>query len=265
MVRLLKIQRGFFVVMLRTLVASRIDYYLGTVSMLLVQASSLAFLFIAFSRREHLAGYTRDEALLFFAVAFAVQGLTDCFCEGLWLVGPRYVVGGELDYLLVRPVSPLAQIVMANMHSSGVVPFLLGVALIMHAHGRVAPDATALERIALFYQVFVGFLIQFAIILALTSLSFLYGRVTALIAMLATLRQFFAYPLDIFPRAVLLVFTLVIPLAFASYFPVLEALRPGGGRALAFSLEVTALALVALAAALHCWNRGVMRYQSAQG
>ncbi len=56
-----------------------------------------------------------------------------------------------------------------------------------------------------------------------------------------------------------------VPLAFASYFPVLEALGPRGGGALAFSFEATAVALVTLAAALHCWNRGVMRYQSAQG
>jgi len=266
--RVLRIQYKFLVVLLKSLVASRIDYYVGTLSLLILQASSLVFLFIAFSRRNELAGYTRDEALLFFAVAFTIQAIVQCTCEGLWLLGPKYVVQGDLDHVLTRPVPPLLLITMAHLHGSGLIHALFGAGLIAHTLNRVAPEASLASWGLIVYAVIAGSLIQFSLILAISSLSFLHGKVISLLAILQTLQQFLSYPLDIFPRLVVLVLTFVVPIAYTSYYPVLSLIRLSSDPSpviLAFIVELTGVTILCLAVSWSTWRWGLSHYQSASG
>jgi ABC-2 type transport system permease protein len=254
--------------MLRTLVASRIDYYIGTLSLLVLQVSSLVFILIAFSRKSSLAGYSKDEVMLFFAVAFTVQALVHCFTEGLWLVGPKYVLKGELDYLMVRPMSPLLQIVMGHLHSSGIINLALGVGMIAHSLRGAVADPSAGHYLLVAYYVVVGFIIQFSLILMIASLSFLHGKVTAIVSLFMALQQFLAYPLDLFPQLVIVVFTFVLPLAFSSYFPVLELIGRSHDRvsgSVPFAIQLSVVGAGLFLASLTVWSKGVSRYQSPQG
>lgn len=263
----LRLARLHLRVAFRSLVASRFDYYLGTAAMLVLQGVTLLLLHIAYARRVTLAGFSRDEATLIFGLSFTAQALTHIVAEGLWLLGPRYVEQGNLDYLLLRPVGALFQLVLGHLHSSGVVNLGLGLWLILRSLDRIG-GLTPATLPFLAWFIAAGFAINLALVLALASLAFRHGRVNSLIALFTTLHRFLAYPLEIFPAFVFAGLTFVVPLAFTSYFPALSLLDAARGdhtRAWRFALDLGAVAVLALAGGLLAWRRGLAAYRSPGG
>ena len=202
--------------------------------------------------------------MLFFGMAFSIQALIHCFCEGLWLVGPRYILQGNMDYHLIRPFSALFLILMGHMHSSGLINLGFGIFFLRIALGILDISVGWYGGLILAAHMFFGFLISFSFLLVLASLAFYLQRVTSLLRVFLSFQQLLTYPLDLFPSFFLMIFTFVLPASFVSFFPLIHFLDPASSPG-GFFLPQATVASGSLALGLVCWNKGLRGYQGSAG
>ena len=99
---------------LKTRFTYRVDTVIEILSDLLNQAVNLIFILVVFGHTSFLSGWNREEIIFiygFFLVPFA---LFSAFFN-IWDFNERYIVKGEMDRVLTRPIHSLFQIIMERM------------------------------------------------------------------------------------------------------------------------------------------------------
>jgi ABC-2 type transport system permease protein len=224
----------------------------------------LAAIFFLFDHIADLKGWTQWEVVYLYGVASVSLGLGEILTSGLDEM-PALVREGTFDQLLIRPVSPLVQILGREMQlffGGRVLQGLLAVGLGLHHAGATigAPEISML-----LVSVASGTLIYSALFLAAAANcfwtvesnemfnAFTYGGV-----------QMTQFPVSIYPAWLRRVFLFGIPVGFASYFPALKVLHKSDVLGLP-ALMPYLTPVVAILFALFClrfWRFGVDHYQS---
>lgn len=89
----------------------KFDMIVGALSTLLMQISSIIFLWTIFDNVKVFAGWTYSEVLLVYGIFTLCRGLNHIFFDNLWIIGKEFIRRGTFDILLVRPANELFQIV----------------------------------------------------------------------------------------------------------------------------------------------------------
>lgn len=184
-----------------------------------MQALGFMFLSVLFSRIPTIRGWTQWEITWMLAMVFITEGLVSFAFEGLWQMA-FLVNTGDLDRMLLRPVSPILQILTYTMGVHGIGNMALGFALLALSTSRVAVEWTASKM--LFVPVFIlsACAIRTAVSFAANCSTFwLKAYFNAFPLMIYQLADFVKYPSFIFGRAVEAFVFFVIPYAFISYVP----------------------------------------------
>jgi ABC-2 type transport system permease protein len=243
----------------RRLTLYRLDFCVGVLSSSLQPVLTLVFVWAVFTAMPEVAGWTVGEATLLMA-AFGVAWSVKTFWFGnLWSLGSDYVRTGRLDQLLVRPLDPLLQVMAARVDLGAVGGLAASLAIGIAAASRVGiPLGRCLGLLAFLVP---GIGVLAGIELALASLSFWMVDSAPVMWFVTGAAQFAQYPLVLFPRAVRVTLTFVLPYAFVAYFPVAWAMNklperpwpPGLGLATLAAGLVWTMALV-------LWRWGLSRY-----
>ncbi len=197
----------------------KVDSLIMFVSGAALQALGFMFLTVLFSRIPSIQGWTRWEITWMLAMVFITEGVVSFAFEGLWQMA-FLVNTGDLDRMLLRPVSPILQILTYTMGVHGIGNIVLGAVLLALSTARVHVEWT-LAKI-LFVPVFVvsACAIRTAVSFAANCSAFwLKAYFNAFPLMIYQLADFAKYPSFIFGRAVEALVFFVIPYAFISYVP----------------------------------------------
>jgi ABC-2 type transport system permease protein len=149
--RSLLLSLDYLIMLLKARLAYRADFFVQVGSDLLLQAVDLVFLMVLFSRVRALAGWSFDEALFiygFFLIPFALFNATFAALSAL---GARYIVRGDLDRVLVRPMNSFLQVQLELLRPQALNGVLLGLVVIAVASVRLglswsAPGADNARR-----------------------------------------------------------------------------------------------------------------------
>ena len=117
---------------LQTRLEYRVDFVLGFLGSLGLQASALGMLWVVLFKRGDLAGWKPAEIGVLFALNTMVQGCSELFFNHVWWT-PAYVMRGTFDRLLVYPVRSL--------------PFFLLTCPELHALGNLYAHAAVKGRL----------------------------------------------------------------------------------------------------------------------
>jgi ABC-2 type transport system permease protein len=202
-------QRGDF------LVAAGADLALASTGFLLLKA--------LYSQVNSLSGFGEQQALFCWGFAETVVGVFFVLFGGLYQLNHRYILGGELDRVLLKPVDPLLHILIENIGPEHLPILLLGIG-VMHLSG------IELESIGLFVLMLIGAAaVLGGLLTGLSALGFhLHHRGTA-VGLVFQLGSFGRYPLDVFPGGLKFLLTWVIPLGFAGFYPASFLMEGGLG------------------------------------
>ena len=247
---------------LRTHLEYEADFWIGIVGTLATQGAGFVFVWVLLNRVPAVKGWTLWEVAFLYGLSIIPRGMAELFCDGSWRL--RFLVNtGELDRLLVRPISPALQVItqIASIHGFGGV-ILGGVILVrasQESHVVWSPAhalllvATLLGSLVLVGSInFATNAIVFWDQSANSSFSFL----------MQNFAEFAKFPVTLYGRAVQIFLTWVLPFAFISYFPGAVILgKPEVPPLLGYCAPVVGL-IVALIASL-IWRQGLQRYQGA--
>lgn len=117
---------------IKTRLQYRADMVVEVVSDLLFQAVNLIFILVVFGHTQFLNGWSREEIIFiygFFLVPFAV--FSSFF--NIWDFNERYIVKGEMDRILTRPIHSLFQVILERMELESLFGAITGVAVMIYA------------------------------------------------------------------------------------------------------------------------------------
>ena len=249
----------FLIQRLKILMEYRANFLIGASSTVFLQASSLLTIWVVMRQIPSLNGWSYDEVLLIYGLVTLAKSINHMFADNLWTVGRDYIRSGGFDRFLVRPIDPLFHLLADRFCHDGVGNFLVGVVL-------VAKSATALG-IALNPQhllyVLMAALSGGAIFIALnliTCVSAFWIMDSVPVTRVVFDNHLFAqYPLTIYPKAIGIWLTWMIPYGFASFYPASYLLGRNVG-ALAWLGPAVAAGLLVLG--YRVWLFGLRHYAS---
>jgi ABC-2 type transport system permease protein len=215
---------------------------------------------LLFGFTTELHGWSRAEVITLVGAYQIVTGLMAAFVAPNLNRMTSYLTEGELDSVLLRPVSSqfyltLRWIDVAELSNvaSGIVVLVIGM-----VQSGIGPSADGIVKSVLLAAC--GLVLLTAVWSAMSFLAFWLQSVAPIGAIYLNLVEAGRYPLIFFPVAVRTFLTFAFPVAFASTLPV-QALSGDTGWssvALGAGLAVVALTLVRL-----LWRRGLRTYASA--
>ena len=147
---------------LKTRLEYRADFIVEILSDLLNQAVNLVFIFVVFGHTQLLSGWSRDEIIFiygFFLVPFA---LFSAFFN-IWDFNDRYIVKGEMDRILTRPIHSLFQVIIERMELEALFGLVTGFIILFYAGSNLGLDLAWYDPI-LFLLFVVGGALAYACI-----------------------------------------------------------------------------------------------------
>ncbi|WP_107774366.1 ABC transporter permease [Nocardioides sediminis] len=228
----------------------------------MITALDFVGLWIMFAHLDDLAGFSLHEVALLYGAGSLGLGIADTAIGSVERIG-TYVRTGRLDQMMTKPVPLLVQVCadqftlrrLGRITQASVV-FGWACTYVEWTPLRVLVAVSmVLSGAAIFFGLFVGFsCIQFWTTDASEfANAFTYGG--------ATVTQ---YPLSIFTREVVVALTVVVPVAFANWYPALYILgrEDPFGMPEWLQLASPVAAVVTVGAALLVWRGGVRHYTS---
>lgn len=247
----------------RTKLAYRGDLAAGLLSGLLLAVVGPVFITTLFQHIPALGGWTGPEVLFVWGFADTVSGCFYVLFQGLYTLNRRYVLGAELDRLLVRPADPYVQLLVDNLAFEELPSVLLGLFVmgLAFAWGLPAPEPW---RWAMLPLLLAGGLATLGgTVTAIASLGFhLHHRGTA-VGLVMQLTTFARYPLDLFGAPLRWLLTVGVPFGFAGFYGAAFFLpRPEWAP---FSWAVPLVGAVAMTLGYAAFRLGLRKYGSGGG
>ncbi|NGZ75130.1 ABC transporter permease [Saccharibacillus alkalitolerans] len=254
-----------YLLLVRTSIRSRMQYRFnfafGTILAAFIQLSEFLMIAIVLAKFGAVRGWSVHEVGYLFAVMTLSKMLYRTFADEVHHL-ERYLVEGELDQLLTKPLPVLLSLMPRGfrlmpgelLQGGGILAWALGAML---AGGQVTWWAVPQTLFA----VLTGAVVLFAIGLATATCGFWTTRISMLQNMTEDAAQTAArYPLTLYPGWMSGLLLTALPVGLVNYVPALYILRGELG-AWVFPL-LAAAACLAVLLALRFWKFGISKYQS---
>jgi len=256
----IKAYRIFFVQYVKSLLSHKADFLLNVLTILLNQTMSLLFLYIIHTTVPSLKGWNTEELLLIYSIFLFNKGLSGFLTNGLYSI-ENLIKRGELDRYLIRPVSPLVQIIMSSVDITQIVNIIVGVGLFIYILPATSVILNFQSILVLMLFTFISLLLFFSIKLMTMSIAF--WTLTSFPVTIAAenMSDFSKYPINIFPNEIRYILIFIIPWAFISYYP--TAIILGRVTNYLYILLASVISCIFLMLSIYVWNKGLKHYGSA--
>lgn len=245
---------------LRSTLEYEADFWIMSVAALLTQGVGFIFLWAIFRAIPEINGWQFWDVVLIYSLVVLSEGVAVLLGQGIWSLSMIVNFGG-FDALLVRPFSPLLQVLSSQIGMNGLGNVLLGGGLLVGAVAHVdvdwSPGLVALGVVLLVSAP----LVKVGLNVLTNCAAFWLRTPWSMFAFsMHTFGELARFPITIYGPLVRLALTLVLPYAFMSYFPAGVVLSTGTAPWVGLLTPVAAVYCLALGA--WAFRAGVARYES---
>lgn len=245
---------------MKTRLQYRADVVVEILSDFLFQAVNLVFILVVFGHTQSLSGWNQNEIIFiygFFLIPFAIFGAF----FNIWDFNERYIVKGEMDRILTRPIHSLFQVTLERMELESLFGAVTGFAVMMYAGSQLGLPFYWHDPLVFLLFTAGGVLVYAGIFIMIASISFYSDSRTSIMPMMYNIGNYGRYPVDIYNKAIRFVLTWILPFAFVGMYPAAYFLRKEEWYTYAFLTPVVGIAFFAIA--VFVWNQGVKQYRGA--
>jgi ABC-2 type transport system permease protein len=136
---------------------------------------TIFFFEIIYRNTQFLAGWEREELYLLLGIKYIVSDLVFMltFVWGIRIL-PERINKGEIDFHLLKPVNSLFQLTTGRPYISGLIGILTGIFLIAYSMTHIDFNFNLISFGMALLIIFCGMLINYSIMVLLTSLTFIF-------------------------------------------------------------------------------------------
>lgn len=245
---------------LKILMEYRMNFLIGATSTIMIQGAGLLTVWVIMSQIPDLNGWTLPQVLLIYGMITLSKSINHMFADNLWTLGRQYVRTGTFDRFMVRPIDPLFHLLADRFCHDGIGNFLVGAVLVAIAAARLDIAWTPLTVLYFALMTLSGGLIFIALNLITSVSGFWLMDSVPVTRVVFEMHEFAKYPLTIYPQAISIILTWLIPYGFASFFPAAYLMGEDIPFWLAWGAPLVAVALLAIG--LQVWRFGLRHYGS---
>ncbi len=238
------------------------DFFASMFASALVSLTGLLFILFLIDGETvpELKGWSRAEVLFIYGYSMLPLALFSLFSPNLYQFGDKYIIQGQFDRVLLRPLSSLPQVLFESFNLDSIGNFIVGVGVLSYAVGALHLVLSFIDYLWLIFSSVSGMVILLSVFVFLSALSFHFEDRLGISAPVYNLIAFGRYPLPIFNRIIQFVLSWIIPFAFVSFYPATHFFSREGFALFCYLSPV--VAVVCFLIAIAGWNFGVSRYSS---
>lgn len=221
---------------------------------------SIVPLLVVFSRRDGVAGWTFEEALVVMGWFTLVKGILEGAVNPSLTNVVEHIRKGTLDFVLLKPADAQFLVSTAKFEPWRIVDVLGGIvifAIAFHRMGRVPGPAAIATAVVLLVC---ATLVLYSLWIIVVSAAFYVVKIDNLSFLFVSIFDAARWPVSVFRGALRVVFTFVVPLALMTTYPALALL---GKLSPLHAAEALAGALVFAGVSRLVWSRSIASYTSA--
>lgn len=196
------------------------SFVMQTLAQLVMEGGEFLAVILIVDRFESLNQWTAGDLYFFFGVMAVTFYLTECFGRGVTGAFPGMVRSGQLDTLLLRPRGILTQVLCSAMDPRRITCIAVGVAALVIGSRMSQVHWTLFKALALAEAILLGGLMLLGLFLIEAVLCIHSVKSVELVnALTYGGRSACQYPIDIFPRPLRALFTMIAPFALTLHVP----------------------------------------------
>lgn len=238
----------------------RANFFVSLLETAISLAVALGGLALVFSHTDALAGWQGWELLVLIGVYYIMGALIETFIQPSMEALLGHVRKGTLDFTLTKPVDAQLLLSVRGFRVWSLVNLLLGIGLIVWGMGRGNASVGWQDAGGFALMLVAGAVIVYSFWLMLATVAFWFVRMDNILVIFQSMYEAGRWPVAIYPPALRVILTFVVPVAFAVTMPT-QALV---GRA---TLQTVGGALLLATAicifARWFWLTGLRRYSGA--
>jgi ABC-2 type transport system permease protein len=218
-------------------------------------------------RFKKIGGWGTGEMAFLYSLLILSNGIVSCFFSGL-LDMSTFVRDGGYDRFLIRPLSPLAQVITYGFELTGLAHLILGIITFVAANSLISINWNFMNCLHFVLVILGGSLILASVRIVIGAIAFYAVNNQSLVHLFVfSAREFLLYPLNIYSTGVKFLLTFIVPLAFINYYPAHLFLNKDSGELFhsSFIYATFPIGIVMLLGSILFWRKGQSAYESAGG
>ncbi|MFM1655292.1 ABC transporter permease [Brevibacillus sp. B_LB10_24] len=244
----------------KTRLAYRADFVGDFLSNLVSELINLVFIVVVFQHVSLLKDWSRDEIIFIYGYFLIPFALFSMFF-GFWDFNERYIIRGEMDRILTRPVHNLAQVCLESMAPDRIFGIITGLLIMGYAAIRLHLSFTWYDILLFILLVISSTLVYAGVYTGIAAISFFSDSRTGISPMIFNIQNYGRYPVDVYNKAIRITLTWILPFAFVGTYPAAYFLRKEMWYT--YTMLTPVVGIVFFAIGLSVWNWGVKKYQGA--
>jgi ABC-2 type transport system permease protein len=238
----------------------RADFFMEVVMALLWSGTALVPLYVLFSIRDGVRGWSAEEMLVVVGFFTILKGVLASVIQPSLSQAVEHIRKGTLDFLLLKPADAQFLLSTSKLELANLADVFTGFAIIGWALAHLPRRASLFDFAFAAVLLACALAILYAMWILVVSLAFRVVKIDNMNHLIVSLFEAARWPSSIFRGALALVFTFVIPLALLTTYPALALLGKAGVSHLATAVGV-AIALIGVSRVV--WTRAIRSYAGA--
>jgi ABC-2 type transport system permease protein len=240
----------------------RLDFFLQVLMALFWSASALLPLWVLFSTRSTLAGWSAAETLIVVGFFTALKGALVGVIQPSLSNVVEHIRKGTLDFLLLKPVDAQFLLSTSKLELAHLTDVGAGVGIVAMALARADVRPSGVHVLLAVLVIACALAILYALWILVVSLAFTVVKIDNLSYLIVSTFEAARWPSSVFRGALAFIFTFVVPLTIMTTFPALALLGRLSWLQLVTAISVAAMLLVF---SRFVWLRSIQSYTSAGG
>jgi ABC-2 type transport system permease protein len=236
------------------------DFLISIATSFAATIFSLWFVVVLFSKIPRLAGWRFEEVLFLYGFAMIPYGLFNILSLNIYEFGNTYIIEGQFDRILLRPISSLFQVLFEAFRLESLQEVIAGFFAIAWAVRRLRIPWNGADLALLLFWSLCGAVIYVSFFLLLSTLSFWFEDRIGVHPPAWNLIAFGRYPLTLYSQWIRFVLSWVVPFGFATFYPSVRLLGRSEFRSYAPLIPLVAACCFAIM--MTAWRMGTRRYSS---
>jgi len=216
-------------------------------------------------RFKTIGGWSVGEIAFLYSILILSMGIVSSVFSGL-IEFYTHIREGTYDRILLRPLSPLGQVVMGGFEISGIVHLVLGFTAFWIANQFQHVEWNLLNISVFSVVILGGAMILASIRIMIASIAFYAVNNSSLVHLFVfSTREFMLYPMNIYSTGLKFILTFVLPLGFINYYPAHYFLNKSSADLFHpwMTFGTFPVGVMMLAISLVMWKIGGRSYESA--
>jgi ABC-2 type transport system permease protein len=252
----------YFIQFFKSRAEYKLDFFIGLLSNIGVAFFGLLFILFLMDGKQvtSIGDWSRAEVLFVYGYSMLSFAFFSMIAQNLYNFGDRYVVEGQFDRILLRPMGSIGQVIFESFNLDAIGSFILGVFVMIKSSAMLGIEFGPMDIAWLLLSVLSGSVILLSVFIVLASLSFHFDDKLGIGAPVYSLITFGRYPTPIFNTVIQFTLSFIIPFAFVAFYPATHFFSKPGFEKFCYATPMVALICALLATGF--WNIGVKKYAS---